>query len=58
MDAWAEEPYVQEAEDGEEQCSDDGYRDGQQDSYYPVDPDPGDLEQGITPDPHSVSATH
>lgn len=51
-------PYVEAAEDGEDESWDNCHGNCQKHWDYPVDPNPWHLKQGIAPDPHSVPATH
>lgn len=46
------------AEDGEQESRDYWHRNGQKYCDYPVNPNPRHLEQGMAPDPHSVTAPH
>lgn len=51
-------PDVKAAEDGKKDPRGNWQRNGEECGDYPVDPDSGHLKQGVTPDPHSVSAAH
>lgn len=49
---------MEAAEDGEEEARENRQRNGQERRDYPVDPDPGNLKESVTPYPHSVTAAH
>ena len=51
-------PDVEAAEDSKENSSDDGDGHGQQRGDDAVEPDPGHLEERVTPDPHPISTPH
>lgn len=51
-------PDVEAAEEGEQETRENWQGNGQKHCHYPVDPNPAHLEQGVAPDPHSVTTAN